>query len=115
MAAGSPPGRPVCQRWLQQNRLWEQPCCLLNPTPYGNPEPPGRWAALGVWLLRSIWMTHDAPLLGCGGPGRGRRSRPNACGEARVVRPGCQGMGGGVEGGRRRTGCGGEGGRMGQL
>lgn len=41
MAACSPPGSPVCQRWLQQNRLWEQPVSLLwspAPQPEGQPS-----------------------------------------------------------------------------
>ena len=45
------------------------------------------------------------------GRGEGGGAGQNACGEARVVRPGCQGMGGGVEGDQWRTGCGGEGGK----
>lgn len=41
MAACSPPGSPVCQRWLQQNRLWEQPVSLPwspAPQPEGQPS-----------------------------------------------------------------------------
>lgn len=40
-AACSPPGSPVCQRWLQQNRLWEQPVSLPwspAPQPEGQPS-----------------------------------------------------------------------------
>ncbi len=41
MAACSPPGSPVCQRWLRQNRLWEQPVSLPwspAPQPEGQPS-----------------------------------------------------------------------------
>lgn len=40
MAACSPPGSPVCQRWLQQNRLWEQPVSLpRSPAPHPEGQP----------------------------------------------------------------------------
>lgn len=41
MAACSPPGSSLCQRWLQQNRLWEQPVSLPwspAPQPEGQPS-----------------------------------------------------------------------------
>lgn len=40
VAACSPPGSPVCQRWPLQNRLWEQPVSLpLSPAPHPEGQP----------------------------------------------------------------------------
>lgn len=35
-----PPGRPTCQRWLQESRLWEQPVSLArSPAPQAEGQP----------------------------------------------------------------------------
>lgn len=59
MAACSPPGSPVCQRWLQQNRLWEQPVSLpRSPAPHPEGQPSIQRSPLPLAHTQTPNQTH---------------------------------------------------------
>lgn len=72
MAACLPPGSPVCQRWLQQNRLWEQPVSLPwspAPQPEGQPSiqrypcPCTQNAQPNTLTQKSLQRSHPLPII----------------------------------------------------